>query len=95
MLAGTLSRLSEHVLETESSVCLLRTLHIASKQLLRGARLTSACSRPPTAPRAKYPGACIVSLVGVDLPVGVSGQRCSGAVVALGLPRLWVQHAGG
>lgn len=28
----------------------------------------SACSRPPTAPRARSSGACVASLGGVDLP---------------------------
>jgi hypothetical protein len=58
-------------------------------------RPTSACSRPATAPRSKYPGAGVASLGGVVLPSVVSSQQCSGEVVPLGLPRFWVQHAGG
>jgi hypothetical protein len=60
-----------------------------------GRRLTSACSRPATAPRSKYSSAYVVSLGGVDLPVVASGQRCSGEGVALGRHRFWAQHAGG
>ena len=60
-----------------------------------GGRPTSACSRPPTAPRSEVSGACIVPVGGVHLPVRVPGQRCSGEVVMLGLPWLLAQHAGG
>ena len=58
-------------------------------------RPTSACSRPATAPRSEVSGACVVALGRVDLPSVVSGQRCSGEVVATCLPRFWAQDAGG
>jgi len=37
----------------------------------------------------------VVSLVEVHLPVVVSGQQCSGKVVATRLSRSRAQHAGG
>jgi hypothetical protein len=67
----------------------------AGSEKMMTSRPTSACSRPATAPRSEVPGACVASLGEVDLPSVVSGQRCSGEVVALGLPRFLAQHAGG
>ena len=58
-------------------------------------RPTSACSRPPTAPRSKYPGACAAPFGEVHLPLVSSGQRCSGEVVAPRLLRNRAQDAGG
>ena len=67
----------------------------SSGLLMEAMRLSSACRRPATAPRPEAPGACVASLGGVDLPSVVSGQRCSGEAIALGLPRLLAQDAGG
>jgi len=62
---------------------------------MANSRLTIACSRPATAPRSEWSGACVASLGGVDLPVVVSGLWCSGKVVATRLPRCRAQDAGG
>ena len=57
--------------------------------------LTSACSRPATAPRSEVSGACVAPVGGIDLPSVVSGQRRSCEAVALGLPGGRAQDAGG